>query len=112
MKAVYVTAALCVLGALLVPVKADMPTATPTLLFSEWVHAVRAGASSRAKVMGGHAEPETKHICLQETKQYNCRYVGCPNINAIDPALVEAADLECAGSNAGCANCRQNTVFQ
>lgn len=106
MKASYV-AALCLLGSLLVPaVMADLPTAMPTMMFSEWFHALKAGAPSRARLMNDYSKPETKHICLQETRQYNCRYIGCPNVEAFD----ELAE-RCEGARV-CTNCRQGTAFQ
>lgn len=114
MRTSHVAAALCVLATLVVVpasvIAADLPTAESTMLFSEWFHSQKAGPSSRAKVLSEKEKPETKHICLQETRQYNCRYVGCPNFeksfgNEADPTA-------CNATSVSCVNCRQGTVFQ
>ena len=99
MRASHVAVALCVLGALVPSAIAGMDAAP---MFSEWFHAQKAGPSTRAKAMGGYEEAHTKHICLQETQQYNCRYVGCPALRF---------DGDCQ-SGSTCAHCRQGTVYQ
>jgi hypothetical protein len=92
------TTALCVLGALLVPAVMAMD-ASP--MFAELLHASKAGPSSRAKISSAHEKVQTQHICLQETKQYNCRFVGCPDLAGGCMPLEDQT----------CYNCRHHNVY-
>jgi hypothetical protein len=46
---------------------------------------------------------DVKHLCLKESKQYNCRFVGCPNV------------VDCAASNLttpACYDCQTHIIGQ
>jgi hypothetical protein len=90
-----------VLGALLVPAVMAMD-ASP--MFAELLHAAKAGPSSRASISRAHEKVQTQHICLQETKQYSCRFVGCPNL---EECYRRTRSME----ETLCYDCRNNNVF-
>lgn len=45
---------------------------------------------------------DVKHLCLKESKQYNCRYVGCPNV----------VDCGATASGIACYDCQTHIIGQ
>jgi hypothetical protein len=79
-------------------------------MFAEWFHALKAGPSTRAKTMGGYEDGHQKHICLQEILQYNCRYVGCPQVKYYPDQEYNTCSNTSAPTS--CDNCKQGDFYQ
>lgn len=92
--------------------------ATAELVFTKSLHSRKpAPAASTAKgntkiatsapASYGYGEEkkpaDVKHLCLKESKQYNCRYVGCPNV------------VDCAATTSeltACFDCQTHIIGQ
>jgi len=93
MKLSQAVLALCLLGTVLV-------TASAASDGKRSAESLQTTTSDQAQVSSyGHAD--VKRMCLKESRQYNCRSVGCPNI------------LECVNSTTqACRNCVTHAIGQ
>jgi hypothetical protein len=58
------------------------PAANEGLTFSEWRHSSKTSGNVQVKTASDEYEKaDVKHLCLQEMKQYQCQYVGCPDVS-------------------------------
>lgn len=68
-------------------------------MFADILHDIKAGVGSKASPSSDQYRPGIKHLRLQEAKQYNCRNVGC-------------VDVEECNNDLGCPDCDTHLVFQ
>lgn len=106
MRALISAFALFVLWTI-VPVVFAGQAAAP--MFSDWLHAQKAGPSTRAKTQDASKAVHTKHLCLQETNQYNCRYFGC---NQIDHYAGEPCSDVGVEHSPSCGDCTHGRFYQ
>jgi len=84
---------LCLVGAVLATASAS----ADGQLFAQR-RAASVADDANAKIESyGHAD--VKRMCLRESRQHNCRYVGCPSIQACDP-------------DTGCGTCETHLIGQ
>ena len=89
MKTSHIVSALCVLGAVLAT--AAWAAADAQQGSNE------AQATSQAGPSSYYERADVKRLCLRELKQYNCRAVGCHQLES------------CTG---GCFDCQTHNVYQ
>lgn len=78
-------ALVCVLGAALLACALAAP------------HRQFVAEKLNAGVASYYSQKNTKHLCLREKAQINCRYVGCPDVNF-------------CGQNGGCDDCATHWI--